>query len=130
MATARLKESYKKNIRPQLQKELGLDNVMEVPRLSKIVINVGAKEAVSDSKVLKTIGDMIKKISGQTPVRTLARKSIAGFKIREGMPLGIMVTLRGDVMYSFLYRLINLALPKVKDFQGVSPKFDGRGHYN
>ncbi|HEX2977798.1 MAG TPA: 50S ribosomal protein L5 [Candidatus Babeliales bacterium] len=130
MATARLKESYNKNIRPQLQKDLGLSNIMEVPKVNKIVINVGAKEAVSDSKVLKVIGDLIQEISGQKPVRTLARTSIAGFKIREGMPLGVMVTLRGDVMYSFLDRLINLALPKVKDFQGVTPKLDGRGNYN
>ncbi len=130
MATARLEELYKKEIRPQLLKELELTNIMEAPKLSKIVVNVGAKEAVADTKILKTIADAIKKITGQTPVRTLARKSIAQFKIREGMPLGIMVTLRGKMMYDFLDRFINLALPKVKDFQGLSSKLDGRGNYN
>src|SRR3990172_11751212 len=130
MATARLEEIYKKQYRAQLKEDLGLSNIMEVPKLKKIVINVGAKEAVSDTKILKTIADVIKKISAQTPVRTKARKSIAGFKIREGMPLGIMVTLRGQRMYEFLDRLINLALPKVKDFQGVSSRLDGQGNYN
>jgi large subunit ribosomal protein L5 len=130
MATARLEELFKQKIRSQLQKDLELPNIMQVPKVSKVVINVGVKEAVSDTKILKTVADVVKKISGQSPVRTLARKSIAGFKIREGMPLGVMVTLRGQRMYDFLDRFINLALPKVKDFQGLSPKLDGQGNYN
>ncbi len=91
---------------------------MEVPKLSKIVLNVGVKEAVADSKVLKIVADVIEKIAGQAPVRTIAKKSIAGFKIREGMPIGVMVTLRSDNMYNFLDKLINLSLPNVRDFQG------------
>lgn len=130
MATARYRELYKTEIRPQLQKELKINNIMQVPKVSKIVLNVGVKEAVSDSRILKTVSDVIGKIAGQLPVKTLARKSIAGFKIREGMPLGIMVTLRGDSMYNFLDRLINLSLPKVRDFQGISDKLDGQGNYN
>lgn len=130
MVNARLAQLYKEKICSQLQKELNFDNIMQVPKLSKIVLNVGVKEAVSDSRILKTVAEVIKNIAGQLPVKTIAKKSIAGFKIREGMPLGIMVTLRGKVMYEFLDRLINLALPKVKDFQGVPPRFDGRGNYN
>lgn len=130
MAKAHLEELYKQQICSQLQKELGFANIMEVPKLSKIVLNVGVKEAVSDSKVLKVVVEIIRRISGQMPVKTLARKSIAGFKIREGMPLGVMVTLRNKRMYEFLDRLINLALPKVKDFRGVSPRLDGQGNYN
>lgn len=130
MAKARLEEQYRTALRPQIQKELGLKNEMQVPRLSKIVVNVGVKEAVGDSKALNFVADMVGRIAGQAPVRTRAKKSIASFKIREGMPLGVMVTLRGKKMYEFLDRLINLALPKVKDFQGVTTKFDRRGGYN
>lgn len=130
MSSALLKQEYEKSICPELQKELGKKNVMEVPRLSKIVLNVGAKEAVSDSRILDKLEKVLARIAGQKPVKTTARKSIAGFKIREGMPLGIMVTLRRDAMYSFFDKLINVALPKVRDFQGVSPKFDRRGNYN
>lgn len=130
MAKSRLKELYKNEIRPQLKKDLGFKNIMQVPKLSKIVINVGVKEAVSDSRILNKIADVIAQITGQTPVRTLAKKSIAGFKIREGMPIGVKVTLRNDSMYEFLDRLINLTLPKVKDFQGLKDKLDSFGNYN
>lgn len=128
--TVRLKKLYKEKIRPELQKSLNLSNVMEVPKILKMVLNVGVKEAVGDSRALDYVVETLKAITGQAPVKTIARKSIAGFKIREGMPLGTMVTLRGDTMYNFLDRLINLALPKVRDFQGVSIKFDRRGNYN
>lgn len=130
MPKSRLEEHYNKSIRPELMKKLGIKNIMQVPKLSKVVLNVGVKEAVADSKILKVVTDVIAKIAGQAPVRTLAKKSIAGFKIREGMPLGVMVTLRRNNMYDFLDKLINLALPNVRDFQGLSPKMDGRGNYN
>lgn len=130
MAKARLEELYNSTVKPQLQKQLGLKNVMEVPKVSKVVINVGSKEAIGDSKVLQVIESALIEIAGQKPVRTIAKKSIAGFKLREGMPIGVMVTLRGRVMYEFLDRLISLALPEVKDFQGVPRKLDGRGNYN
>ena len=130
MPKSRLEEIYTEKIRPDLKTKLGLANIMLTPKLLKIVINVGVKEAVSDSKILKTVSDVITKIAGQAPVRTVAKKSIAGFKIREGMPLGVMVTLRKESMYAFLDKLINLALPNVKDFQGLSTKMDGRGNYN
>lgn len=113
-----------------MQKDLGLKNIMEVPRISKIVLNVGAKAAVSDSKIIQSIIDVMGRVAGQMPVRTIAKNSIAGFKLREGMPIGAKVTLRGRLMYEFLDKLINLALPKVRDFQGVPSKFDGRGNYN
>lgn len=127
---ARLQEQYDSVIRSELKQKLALDNVMEVPKLSKIVINVGCKDAVSDSRVLQVVQDVVTKIAGQKPVKTHARKSIAGFKIREGMPLGVMVTLRKQAMYEFLDKLINLALPRVRDFQGVTTNLDGRGNYN
>lgn len=130
MERARLKKLYKDTICPELQKSLNISNIMEVPRLSKIVLNVGVKEATADSKVIQEIMDVISTIAGQRPVKTLARKSIAGFKLREGMPIGVKVTLRREAMYEFLDRLINLALPKTRDFQGVSTKFDRRGNYN
>lgn len=130
MNNSRLKEEYFKRIQPELRKKFGFKNIMEVPRIQKIVLNVGTKEAVSDSKFLKSITDTLQKIAGQKPVRTEAHKSIAGFKIREGMPLGAKVTLRGQSMYNFLDKFINLALPKVRDFQGVPTKFDRRGNYN
>ncbi|EKE05173.1 MAG: 50S ribosomal protein L5 [uncultured bacterium] len=130
MARARLEELYNAEIRSQLQKDLGLKNIMEVPKVSKIVVNVGVKDAVKDSKVLKDVVDVISRITGQLPIKTEAKKSIAGFKLREGMPIGVCVTLRKQMMYEFLDRLINIALPEVRDFQGVGNKFDGRGNYN
>lgn len=130
MKRARLEDLYVTKIRPELQSKLGLSNVMNVPKLSKIVINVGVKGAVSDSKALQPVMDVVQRISGQRPVRTLARKSIASFKLREGMPIGVKVTLRKRNMYEFLDKLITLALPKVRDFRGVTNKMDGRGGYN
>ncbi len=130
MEKARLKEVYITEVRPALQKQLGLKNIMSVPKVSKIVLNVGVKEAVTDSKILQTVINRLGIIAGQLPVRRLARKSIAGFKLREGMPIGVKVTLRGKIMYEFLDRLIGLALPKVRDFQGISTKFDRKGNYN
>jgi large subunit ribosomal protein L5 len=125
-----LKERYKSEIAPRLQEELGLKNVMEIPRITKITLNMGVGEAVGDKKVLESaLGDM-EKISGQKPVITLARKSIAGFKIRDGWPIGCKVTLRSDRMYEFLDRLISIAIPRIRDFRGISPKsFDGRGNF-
>ncbi len=108
----RLDEMYKSTIRPQLQEKLQLNNIMEVPKISKIVLNVGVKEAVNDSKALQNAEQVLRAIAGQAPVRTKARKSIAGFKIREGMQIGVMVTLRGENMYAFLDKLINVSLPK------------------
>ena len=127
---SRLEEVYTTKIRPELQKELELSNIMEVPKLSKIVLNTGAKDAVADSKVIAHVKEILTKISGQAPVQTKAKKSIAGFKLREGMSIGVMVTLRGAVMYHFLDKFINVVLPAVRDFQGVSPRFDGSGNYN
>lgn len=127
MKKSRLAEQYINEIRPALQKELGLKSVMMVPKLSKIVLNVGVG---AESKALQETMEIIEKISGQKPIKRLARKSIAGFKLREGMPIGVMVTLRGDMMYEFFDRLINIALPKVRDFQGLTTNFDGRGGYN
>jgi large subunit ribosomal protein L5 len=127
---ARLEELYVSKLRPELLKTLNLSNIMLAPKLRKIVLNVGVKEAVADSRVIQTVMQTLASIAGQTPVKTLAKKSIAGFKIREGMPLGVCVTLRRKKMYEFLDKLINLALPKVRDFQGVPAKFDGRGNYN
>jgi large subunit ribosomal protein L5 len=127
---ARLKEKYAKEIKQALQKELGLENTMAVPRLEKIVINMGLGEATQNSKMLDPLVADLAAIAGQKPVTTRAKKSIAAFKVREGMPIGAMVTLRGDTMYEFLDRLISIALPRVRDFRGVSTKsFDGRGNY-
>ena len=126
----RLEEFYRNTLVAQLHKELELSNVMEVPKISKIVLNIGVKEAVADSKVLKKVEEVLTSVAGQKTVRTTAKKSIAGFKIRAGMPLGTMVTLRSDRMYEFLDRLINLSLPTVRDFRGLPTKFDGRGNYN
>ena len=130
MATPRLKEKYKTEIVPQLEKELGIDNVNKVPRLTKIVVNMGVGAAAADSKILEgAVADM-KVITGQQPMITRAKKSIAGFKIREGMAIGCKTTLRGDRMWEFLDRLLSTALPRVRDFRGVSPEsFDGRGNY-
>lgn len=127
---ARLKEKYNKEIRHALQAELGLENVMAVPRLEKIVLNMGLGEATQNSKLLDPLVADLAAIAGQKPVTTRARKSVAAFKVREGMPIGAMVTLRGDTMYEFLDRLISVGLPRVRDFRGVSTKsFDGRGNY-
>lgn len=127
---ARLKERYTKEIAPAVSKEFGIKNPMAVPRLEKIVINMGMGEAIANAKILDTAADEIKAITGQKPVVTKAKKSIASFKLRQGMPIGVMVTLRGDRMYEFLDRLVSVALPRVRDFRGVSPKaFDGRGNY-
>jgi len=125
-----LKERYQKEIVPGLQKSLGVDNVMEVPRLQKVVLNIGVGQAQGDAKVLDAAVEDLTTISGQKPVVTKARKSIANFKLREGVAIGVKVTLRGDRMWAFYDRLVNLALPRVRDFRGVSPNsFDGRGNY-
>jgi large subunit ribosomal protein L5 len=129
-AMPRLKRKYEDEIRPQLQKDLNLANIMQVPRLEKIVINVGVKDALTNSKAIQVVVDGIARIAGQAPVKTIAKKSIAGFKLREGMPIGVKVTLRRKQMYEFLDKLITLSLPTVRDFQGVTRKFDGRGNYN
>ncbi|ANQ86565.1 50S ribosomal protein L5 [Azoarcus olearius] len=128
---ARLQQFYKDEVVPQLLKQFGYKSVMEVPRITKITLNMGVGEAVGDKKVLENaIGDMTK-IAGQKPVATKARKSIAGFKIREGYPIGCMVTLRGPRMFEFFDRLVTVALPRVRDFRGIAAKgFDGRGNYN
>ncbi|HEY7884759.1 MAG TPA: 50S ribosomal protein L5 [Cellvibrionaceae bacterium] len=128
---ARLKKVYKTDLAPKLKEELGLANVMEVPRITKITINMGVGEAVGDKKVLESAVSDLEKISGQKVVVTKARKSIAGFKIRDGWPIGCKVTLRQDRMYEFLDRLISIAIPRIRDFRGISPKqFDGRGNFS
>jgi len=127
---ARLKEKYNKEIKQALQKELNLENPMAVPRLEKVVLNMGLGEATQNNKLLDPLVNDLTQIAGQKPVTTKAKKSIAAFKVREGMSIGAMVTLRGDRMYEFLDRLMNVALPRVRDFRGVSSKsFDGRGNY-
>ncbi|AJP49026.1 50S ribosomal protein L5 [Rugosibacter aromaticivorans] len=128
---ARLKEFYRQTVLPELVEKFSYKSVMEVPRITKITLNMGVGEAVGDKKVLDhAVGDMTA-IAGQKPVVTKARKAIAGFKIREGYPIGCMVTLRGARMYEFLDRLVSVAMPRVRDFRGVSGKgFDGRGNYN
>lgn len=127
---ARLKEKYQKELKAALQKELGLENTMAVPRLEKIVLNMGLGESTQNSKMIDPLVADLASITGQKPVLTKAKKSIAAFKVREGMSIGAMVTLRGDAMYEFLDRLISVALPRVRDFRGVSTKsFDGRGNY-
>jgi len=127
---ARIKEHYNKEIVPNLTKEFGYKNKYQVPKIEKIVINMGLGEAVQDIKIIDKAVEELARISGQKPVVTRARKSIAAFKLREGMPIGCTVTLRGNRMYEFLDRLINAVLPRVRDFRGISPKgFDGRGNY-
>jgi large subunit ribosomal protein L5 len=127
---ARLRQRYQTDVAPAISKEFGIENPMAVPRLEKIVLNMGMGEAIANAKILDTAVDELKSITGQKPVITKAKKSIAAFKLRQGMPIGVMVTLRGDRMYEFLDRLISVALPRVRDFRGVSPKaFDGRGNY-
>jgi large subunit ribosomal protein L5 len=127
---ARLKEKYRSEIAPALAKEFGIENPMAVPKINKIVVNMGMGEAISNSKILDVATEELKSVTGQKPVVTKAKKSIAAFKLRQGMNIGTMVTLRGDRMYEFLDRLIAVALPRVRDFRGVSGKaFDGRGNY-
>ena len=127
---ARLKERYTKEIAPAIAKEFGITNPMAIPRLEKIVINMGMGEAIANAKIIDTAADELRAVTGQKPVTTRAKKSIAAFKLRQGMPIGTMVTLRGERMYEFLDRLVSVALPRVRDFRGVSPKaFDGRGNY-
>ena len=127
---ARLKEKYKDEIAPALAKEFGIENHMAIPKLEKIVVNMGVGEAIGNSKVLDTAVEELQTITGQKPVITKAKKSIAAFKLRQGMSIGSMVTLRGERMYEFLDRLISVALPRVRDFRGISAKaFDGRGNY-
>src|ERR671914_558155 len=127
---ARLKDRYQKEIAPAISKEFEIKNPMGVPKLEKIVVNMGMGEAIANAKILDTASDELRAITGQKPVVTKAKKSIASFKLRQGMPIGVMVTLRGDRMYEFLDRLVSVALPRVRDFRGVSPKaFDGRGNY-
>jgi len=128
---ARLKEVYKTEIAPKLQAELGLKNVMEIPRITKIILNMGVGEALADKKILENAVNEMTLISGQKPVITKARKSVAGFKVREGWPIGCKVTLRSERMYEFLERLISIAIPRIRDFRGISPKaFDGRGNFS
>src|SRR6187431_2625851 len=128
---ARLKELYVKELAPKLKEELGLANVMEVPRITKITLNMGVGEATGDKKILDNAVNDLVKIAGQKVVVTNARKSIAGFKIREDWPIGCKVTLRADRMYEFLDRLITIAIPRIRDFRGISPKqFDGRGNFS
>jgi len=127
---SRLEELYKTKIRQELFKELGFKNFMEVPAITKIVLNIGVKEGVADSKIVTFVKETVDKIAGQAAVKTLAKKSIASFKLREGMPIGVMVTLRKEKMYHFLDKLINVVLPCVRDFQGVTVTFDGNGNYN
>ena len=127
---ANLKDRYKSEIAPQLKEELGLENVMEVPRITKITLNMGVGEALGDKKVLENAVAEMERIAGQKPVVTKARRSIAGFKVREGWPIGCKVTLRSERMYEFLERLISIAIPRIRDFRGISPKsFDGRGNF-
>ena len=128
---ARLKELYKKELAPKLKEELGLANVMDVPRITKITLNMGVGEAVGDKKVLDNAVSDLTKICGQKVVVTAARKSIAGFKIRDGWPIGCKVTLRQDRMYEFLDRLVTVAIPRIRDFRGLNPKaFDRQGNYS
>jgi len=128
---ARLKQFYTDSVVPELRKQFGYTNPMEVPRITKITLNMGVGEAVADRKVMEHAVDDMTRIAGQKPIVIKARKSVAGFKVREGWPVGCKVTLRRERMYEFLDRLINIAIPRVRDFRGMNPKgFDGRGNYN
>jgi len=128
---ARLQSIYKEQVVPELIERFGYKSSMQVPRLEKITLNMGVGEAVADKKILQNAMEDLQKISGQKPIVTISRKSIAGFKIREGMPIGCKVTLRRDRMYEFLDRLISIAIPRIRDFRGLSPRsFDGRGNYS
>ncbi len=127
---SRLRERYEKDVVPALSKEFGYGNVMAIPKIAKVVVNMGLGEATQNAKIVDTGADELSRITGQKPVVTRAKKSIAQFKVRKGMPIGTMVTLRGERMWEFLDRLISVALPRVRDFRGVSPRgFDGRGNY-
>ncbi len=127
---SRLRDRYSKEVAPALAKEFGYKNVMAIPKIEKVVVNMGLGEATGNAKIVDTGADEVMRITGQKPVVTRAKKSIAQFKVRKGMPIGTMVTLRGDRMWEFLDRLISIALPRVRDFRGVSPRgFDGRGNY-
>ena len=127
---ARLKEAYKSEVAPALMKKFEYDSVMQIPKLDKIVINVGCGEARENAKVVDAIVNDLTQITGQKPIVCKAKKSVANFKLREGMPIGVKVTLRGERMYEFLDRFFNLALPRVRDFRGINPNsFDGRGNY-
>jgi large subunit ribosomal protein L5 len=127
---SRLRDRYSKEVAPALQKEFGYKNVMAIPKIEKVVVNMGLGEATSNAKIVDTGADEVMRITGQKPVVTRAKKSIAQFKVRKGMPIGAMVTLRGERMWEFLDRLISVALPRVRDFRGVSQRgFDGRGNY-
>jgi large subunit ribosomal protein L5 len=127
---SRLRERYEKEVAPALKKEFGYRNVMAIPKIEKIVVNMGLGEATQNAKIVDAGADEVARITGQKPVVTRAKKSIAQFKVRKGMPIGAMVTLRGERMWEFLDRLISVALPRVRDFRGVSPRgFDGRGNY-
>ena len=126
----RLRDKYQKDVVPALTKEFGYKNVMAVPKIEKVVVNMGLGEATANAKIVDTGADELARITGQKPVTRRAKKSIAAFKVRRGMPIATMVTLRGERMWEFLDRLMNIALPRVRDFKGVSPKgFDGRGNY-
>jgi len=128
--SARLKDKYQKDVIPALQKEFGYKNVMAVPKIEKVVINMGLGEATSNAKIVDVGADELARVTGQKPVTRRSKKSIAAFKVRKGMPIGTMVTLRGERMWEFLDRLVSIALPRVRDFKGVSPRgFDGRGNY-
>ena len=128
---ARLKEMYVNDVAPALMKKFEYKSVMQIPKLEKIVINVGCGEAIANSKAIDAVVSDLKQITGQTPVKCKAKKSVANFKLREGMIIGAKVTLRGDRMYEFVDRLFNLALPRVRDFRGINPNsFDGRGNYS
>jgi large subunit ribosomal protein L5 len=128
---ARLQEMYRSELHGRIKEKLGLENPMQVPRITKITLNMGVGEAVADRKVLDNAMSDMEKIAGQKPVKTVARKSVAGFKIRDGYPIGCKVTLRRDRMYEFLDRLVNIAIPRVRDFRGLNPRsFDGQGNYS
>ena len=127
---SRLRDRYTKEVAPALQKEFGYKNVMAIPKIEKVVVNMGLGEATQNAKIVDTGADEVTRITGQKPVVTRAKKSIAQFKVRKGMPIGAMVTLRGERMWEFLDRLMSIALPRVRDFRGVSPRgFDGRGNF-
>jgi len=127
---SRLKDKYHQEVIPALRKEFGYKNIMAVPRVEKVVVNMGLGEATANAKLVDVGADELSRITGQKPVTRRAKKSIAAFKVRKGMPIGTMVTLRGERMWEFLDRLMNIALPRVRDFKGVSPRgFDGRGNY-
>jgi large subunit ribosomal protein L5 len=127
---SRYQQLYREKLAPELQKKLGYKSVMQVPKLLKITLNMGVGEAIADKKIVDNAIRDLTQISGQKAVKTLARKSIAGFKIREGMPIGARVTLRGKRMYDFLERLVCITIPRIRDFRGVSSKFDGRGNFS